>query len=82
MKRALHFATELNSRDIEKSNCFGHPPMICATATGGRECGGEVTCHEKSSTVLSEPKFGPTLPTKNCWIRPRNGSHGQLFRLH
>ena len=40
----------------------GHPPMICATATGGRECGGEVTCHKKSSTVLSEPKFGPPPP--------------------
>ena len=36
--------------------------MICATATGGRECEGEVTCHKKSSTVLSEPKFGPTPP--------------------
>ena len=62
MKRALHFATKLNSRDIEKCNCFGYPPMICVTATGGRECGGEVTCHEKSSTVLSEPKFGPPPP--------------------
>ena len=29
MKRALHFATKLNSRDIQKCNCFGYPPMIC-----------------------------------------------------
>ena len=30
MKRALHFATKLNSRDIQKCNCFGYPPMSCS----------------------------------------------------
>ena len=30
MKRALYFATELNSRDIRNVIVFGYPPMICS----------------------------------------------------
>ena len=29
-KRALHFATKANSKDIQKCNCFGYPPVICS----------------------------------------------------
>jgi len=30
MKRARHFFTKLNARDIQKFNCFGYPLMICS----------------------------------------------------
>ena len=30
MKQELHFATKLNSSDIQKCNCFSVPPMICS----------------------------------------------------
>ena len=30
MKRALYFATKLNSRDIQNVIVFGYPPIICS----------------------------------------------------
>ena len=73
MELTLHFATKLNSRDIQKCN----PPMICSPLLTKQYlyCANsarvhrlrntwsslwEVICHNKSSTVLSEPKFGPS----------------------
>ena len=92
MKRALHFATKLNSRDIKKCHCFWVPsydlfasarkavygegprnynvqPWLVGWGVGGV---GEKQLPQKSSTGLSEPKFGPPTPTsiKNSWIRP------------
>ena len=85
MKRALHFATKVNSRDIKKCNCFWvpscdllassnkavYPAPKCARVHRLRNtwlCLWEVISHKNSSTVLSEPKFGP--PIKSSWIRP------------
>ena len=77
MKRALHFSTKLNSRDIKKCNGFLVPSYdlfasvfsqsSISRANGDRRS--EIEKHvvvsvrsdlpQKSSTVLSEPKFGP-----------------------
>ena len=75
MKCALHFATKLNSRDIQKCNCFWVPsydlfasarkaifPAPMETALTNRETCGHL-CYlswsQENSTVLPEPKFGP-----------------------
>ena len=85
MKRALHFATKVNSRDIKKCNCFWvpscdllassnkavYPAPKCARVHRLRNtwlCLWELISHKNSSTVLSEPKFGP--PIKSSWIHP------------
>ena len=96
MKRTLHFATKLNSRDMQKYNCFWVPSydlfastrkavFPAPTATGVHRLRNtwsslwEVIFLQKSSTVLSEPKFPPpphpTHPNQNSWmrIRPRIG---------
>ena len=71
MKHALHFTVKINSRDIQKCDCFWVPSYdlfpFCSRANGDRRS--QVEKHVvfsvrsnlpyKSSTVLSEPKFGP-----------------------
>ena len=60
MKRALHFATKLNSRDIEKCNCFIWAPSydLC-NYDWWRECGGEVTCHKKVQQSFQNQSLDP-----------------------
>ena len=74
MKRALHFATKLNSRDNQKCNCFWVPPMIClpllATQfmAGGQ---GIITCNRDWwegmwGEVICHKKFNSPFRTKVC----------------
>ena len=68
----LHFATKLNSRDIQKCNTLwfvrlcSQSSISCANSARVHRLRNtwsslwEVICHNKSSTVLSEPKFGPS----------------------
>ena len=95
MRCALHFATKLNSRNIQKCHCFCVPSndlfasarrSSISRANGNQRSQIEkhvtvsVKCDlpQKSSTVLSEPKFGPPppptpTPIKNSWIHPCSG---------
>ena len=99
MKHALHFATKLNSRDIQKCNCFWVPSYdlfafarkaVFPAGNGDRRS--QIEKHVavsvrnnlplKSSTVLSEPKFGsPPPPIKNSWIRPWGLWWNVVFRF-
>ena len=70
MKHSLHFATKLNSRDIdEKCNnyCFGYPSMIWGQGWWG--VWGRSNLPEKK---LSSPFWIKvwTSRIKNSWIRP------------
>ena len=86
MKHVLHFVTKLNSRDIQKCNCFWVPSYdlfafarkaVFLEGNGDRRSQIEKrvavsvrnNLRQKSSTVLSEPKFGPH-PIKHSWICP------------
>ena len=78
MKQALHFATKLNSRDIQKCYCFWVPsydllasapkqyfPHQQRLAFTNRETHGclcFLSWSQKNSTVLPEPTFGPHPP--------------------
>ena len=63
MKRTLHFATKINSRYIQKCNCF-LGTFLCSvllsiSCTNSNRCNTwssllQVICHKKVSTVLSE----------------------------
>ena len=98
MKRALRFATKLNSRDIQKCNCFWVPSYdlfafarkaVFSAGNGDRRS--QIEKHVavsvrnnlplKSSTVLSEPKFGSPPPIKNSWIRPWGLWWNVVFRF-
>ena len=75
MKRGLHFATKLNSTDIQNVIVCECPPMICSpllakqsfprqrrlafTDLETRGVFVRSNLQQKSSTVLSEPKIGP-----------------------
>ena len=63
MKRTLHFATKINSRDIQKCNCFLGTflwsvllSISYANSNRRNTCSSllQVICHKKVSTVLSE----------------------------
>ena len=68
MKRALHFATKIYSRDIQNCRCvsvlsYRKAVFPALTATGVQIekhviVSGSSNLPQKSSTVLSEPKFG------------------------
>ena len=71
MKRVLHFATKINSRDIktlQKSSQIEKLIVISAfSATGGRGCGGKVIWHKKVEQSFANQSLDP--PIKNSWIR-------------
>ena len=90
MKHALHFATKLNSRDIQKCNCFWVPSYdlfafarkaVFSAGNGDRRS--QIEKHVavsvrnnlplKSSTVLSEPKFGSPPPPNQKFLDPPLG---------
>ena len=67
MKRALHFATKLNSRDIQKCNCFW-VPSYDLFASARKAVFPAPTATEKQQSFLNQNI--PPHPNKNSWIRP------------
>ena len=69
MKRKLHFVTKLNSKDASFTSRIevqgkGQGIITCNHVWWEGVCGewGRSNLPQKSSTILSEPKFGPTPP--------------------
>ena len=61
MKRALHFVNNLNSRDIQKLNCFSVPSYdLFASAR-------KAVFPAPTASFLNQ-SLDP--PIKNSWIRP------------
>ena len=89
MKHALHFATKLNSRDVQKCIFWGTllwSVRLCSQSSNSRansDRRSQIEKHvavsvrnnlpQKSSTVLSEPKFGPSPPPNKKFLDPPLG---------
>ena len=69
MKRALHFATKLNSRDIQKCNCFW-VPSYDLLASACKAVFPAPTATEKQQSFLNQNIPPPPPPNKNSWVRP------------
>ena len=69
MKRALHFATKLNSRDIQKCNCFW-VPSYDLFASARKAVFPAPTATEKQQSFLNQNIPPPHPPNKNSWVRP------------